>query len=92
MSEKQDAVMPRRLEHIVSTCRLLSEDSGPDGWPAIPMKDITALCDAVEKMGKALTEIIALESFYQCECGVPCDCSSGGIFMATKKARECLGC
>ena len=40
---------------IVRRCRILKEDHEPDGWPAIKMEDVTALCDEIERL-KALCE------------------------------------
>lgn len=37
-----------KLELLIDSCRLLEKDHKPDGYPAIPMRDITMLCDAVE--------------------------------------------
>lgn len=41
--------MTTELETVVMRCRTLEIDHSPDGWPAIQMKDISALCDAIEK-------------------------------------------
>ena len=32
----------------------LSADHGPDGWPAVQMRDISALCDEVARLRAAL--------------------------------------
>ena len=42
--------MTTEVERIVMRCRTLEEDHHPDGWPAVQMKDITALCDEVERL------------------------------------------
>ena len=33
---------------LLAQMRLLESDSGPDGWPAVKMRDISALCTMVE--------------------------------------------
>lgn len=38
------------IEEIIATCRVMTEDHQPDGWPAVQMKTITALCDEVERL------------------------------------------
>lgn len=45
---------------LINRMRLLEEDHEPEGWPAVQMKDISALCDAVEH----LEEIIGLAGIY----------------------------
>ena len=34
------------LAILLGRMRLLGQDHGPDDWPAVQMRDITALCDA----------------------------------------------
>ena len=36
------------LELLIQSCRLLERDHLPEGYPAIQMKDVSMLCDAVE--------------------------------------------
>lgn len=38
------------INELISNCRLLETDHYPDGWPAIRMKDVTALCDEIERL------------------------------------------
>jgi hypothetical protein len=40
--------MKKEITELVSMMRLLEQDHDPDGWPAVQMKDISALCDAIE--------------------------------------------
>ena len=35
------------LSILLGRMRLLERDHGPDDWPAVQMRDITALCDAL---------------------------------------------
>lgn len=35
------------LSILLGRMRLLGQDHGPDDWPAVQMRDITALCDAL---------------------------------------------
>ena len=35
---------------LLKRLRLLEADHTPDGWPAVQMKDISALCDELERM------------------------------------------
>ena len=35
---------------LVKRMRSLEADHEPDGWPAVRMRDITALCDAVDTL------------------------------------------
>jgi len=44
----------RPVEQLVMSMRELELDHAPDGWPAVQMKDISALCDAVESATPAL--------------------------------------
>ena len=41
------------IERLIATCRAMAEDHHPDGWPAVQMKTITALCDEVERLTPA---------------------------------------
>lgn len=41
---------------IVEMMRLLEVDHGPDGWPAVRMRDISALCDEIERLRKQVSE------------------------------------
>lgn len=36
------------MDNIISRMRLFEQDHEPDGWPAVQMKDISALCDLAE--------------------------------------------
>ena len=38
------------VEQLVSSCREYEIDHEPDGWPAIQMRDVSALCDAVDSV------------------------------------------
>ena len=44
--------MWRRNERkkLLARMRALEADHSPDGWPAVQMRDITALCDAVDTL------------------------------------------
>ena len=44
------------LTILLGRMRLLEQDHGPDGWPAVQMRDITALCDAVMRGGSTARE------------------------------------
>ena len=41
---------------IVARLRGLSADHSPDGWPAVQMRDITALCEEVTRLRAALAQ------------------------------------
>ena len=41
---------------IVARLSGMSADHGPDGWPAVQMRDITALCDEVTRLRAALAQ------------------------------------
>ena len=42
-------------EHdLVANMRALEADHEPDGWPAVRMKEISALCDEIERLRAAL--------------------------------------
>lgn len=47
---------------LIEKLRLLEVDHAPDGWPAVQMRDITALLDMVER----------LRSWLECEANCPC--------------------
>lgn len=38
------------LDILLGRMRLLEQDHGPDDWPAVQMRDITALCDAIAEI------------------------------------------
>jgi hypothetical protein len=40
---------------IVEKIRLLEIDHGPDGWPAVRMQDVSALCDEVDRLRSELS-------------------------------------
>lgn len=35
---------------LLARMRLLEVDHEPDGWPAVRMRDISALCDEIERL------------------------------------------
>lgn len=41
---------------LIERMRAFEADHAPDGWPCIRMRDITALCDAVEAARAAALE------------------------------------
>lgn len=41
---------------IVSRMRLLEDDHEPDGWPAVQMCEITALCNMIEEVRDRLED------------------------------------
>lgn len=46
-STEQEKVVD--VDELVRSCRLLEADHEPDGWPAIQMWQISALCKAIEE-------------------------------------------
>tara|TARA_A100001015_G_C14705217_1_gene599878 strand:+ start:91 stop:366 length:276 start_codon:yes stop_codon:yes gene_type:complete len=36
------------IDSLVMRCRTLEADHDPDGWPAIQMRDVSQLCDALD--------------------------------------------
>jgi hypothetical protein len=64
--DKSGRAYPRPLNEIVSDLRSFAVDHSPDGWPAVRMREITELCDAVDLM---------LSSFSCPECGAHVECS-----------------
>jgi len=42
--------MENSIEDILIDCWRLMEDHEPEGWPAIQMKTVTALCDEVRRL------------------------------------------
>ena len=38
------------IKEIIEGCRLMEADHTPDGWPAIRMETVTALCDEMERL------------------------------------------
>ena len=44
------------MQRLVGRLRMLEEDHHPDGWPAVQMKDISALCDFIEGKERALLD------------------------------------
>ena len=37
-----------KIELLIESCRVMEYDHAPDGYPAIQMRDVSMLCDAVE--------------------------------------------
>lgn len=64
---------------IVSRMRLLEADHKPDGWPAVQMRDISALCNMIEK-DRARVE----------NDGVTCYEGKGGYALVDKAQWEWL--
>lgn len=61
MFENIPGVEPQ-LNDIVAEMRGFADDHEPDGWPAVRMRQITALCDEVERLRHAiLTAAMRLE-------------------------------
>ena len=46
--DKTASVPAGSVERIVSRLRIFEEDHDPEGYPAVQMKDISALCDLIE--------------------------------------------
>jgi len=46
-------------DKLIKRMRTLEIDHEPDGWPAIRMRDISALCDAVERANLELERLQA---------------------------------
>lgn len=42
--------MEKQIDDILIDCWRLMEDHEPEGWPAVQMKTITALCDEVRRL------------------------------------------
>ena len=38
------------IDQLLARMRLLEKDHLPEGWPAVQMKDVTALCDEIERL------------------------------------------
>ena len=45
-----NAAVGGRVDPVVMRCRTIEVYHKPDGWPAIQMRDITALCDEIERL------------------------------------------
>ena len=41
-------------QELIERMRVLEIDHEPNGWPAIQMRDISAMCDAIESLLNAL--------------------------------------
>lgn len=48
------------IENIIEMCRVMAEDHEPDGWPAVQMKTIAALCDEVQRLQLAYSHTTSL--------------------------------
>lgn len=40
----------KSIDEIIKAMRLLELDHEPKGWPAVQMRDITAMCDEIERL------------------------------------------
>ena len=47
------------LQRLVRCVRIMEEDHEPEGWPAVRMRDISALANAIEAMLPALEKMKA---------------------------------
>jgi hypothetical protein len=47
------------LNDLIERMRALETDHSPDGWPAVQMRDITALCDEIDRRHGIGGELIA---------------------------------
>ena len=80
------------IKDIIKLCRFFELDLPPDGWPAIQMCHITALCDEVERLQAQRAAMLAvLEELDECaaywsEYDVPLGLHDR-IKSAIKKAR-----
>lgn len=48
MSDEASGVVGVGLNALLGRMRLLEQDHEPDGWPAVQMRDLSALCEALE--------------------------------------------
>lgn len=51
------------LSELLGRMRTLVADHAPDGWPAVRMRDLTALCDAIISLGTAARHQAGLPDF-----------------------------
>ena len=49
---------PGPLEAVVRRLRLMDADHAPDGYPAVQMRDISALCEYVESLEEAISRLL----------------------------------
>lgn len=61
--------MIRDLDDLLRRMRVLAVDHEPDGWPAVQMRDITALCDEVERLHDERVAALALVADVRFACG-----------------------
>lgn len=63
------------ISELIQRMRLLEKDHGPDGWPAVQMKEITALCDEIEEYEQIFElydrNIKRLEQYFREQTGFP---------------------
>jgi len=45
------------VDALVMRCRELEIDHAPEGWPAIQMRDVTALCDEIERLAEYVVDL-----------------------------------
>lgn len=55
-------------EERLACIRSFEDDHGPDGWPAIQMKEITWLLDMIARLQARIKELEATHDWY-CGCG-----------------------
>lgn len=55
-------------DDLMAEMRGFEEDHEPDGWPAVRMRQISALCDEVERLREQLAAAIAAETKAQDRC------------------------
>lgn len=54
------------LAELLGRMRLLAMDHDPDGWPAVRMRDITALCDAIVQLNTSASVQVKLGEVLFC--------------------------
>jgi hypothetical protein len=52
-------MMDTEIDKILTTCLVMMTDHEPDGWPAIRMRDVTALADEINRLRSRFTKLDA---------------------------------
>lgn len=49
------------IDSLLERMRLLESDHPPDGWPAVRMRDVSALCDEIDRLRAAIEHIQSVQ-------------------------------
>ena len=68
------------IDEVMRTAHVLEADHGPDGWPAIRMRDVTAMrCEILELRAKLTTQQAGVRAVLKAAVELVCAPSWAGV-------------